>query len=183
MPCCCAGPGRIADERFPRDLTHRRFPPNDRWHCVGTTSRGECGVARWACNRRTVCPTDTGCSPATYPPNELGYCGPAGCTELLQRKVRPNWAHTRGSTSAWPYLDAIARAVSSGSHGPRRRTRLLGRRTAAGSGRPVVLLAELRGHSKGQVTRLLDDVHEAQKAPRWHTTASMCSSSIHGSNT
>jgi hypothetical protein len=89
-----------------------------------------------------------------YPPNELGYCGPAdggGASELA--------AHAKEFDGAWPYLAAIAEAVGAADPlddqvvtsywvgGP-----ALSRVDAAG------LLTRLRTSFKGQVTGLLDAV-------------------------
>jgi hypothetical protein len=47
-----------------------------------------------------------------YPPNELGYCGPADGGAALRRVAQtggdPQW--TTGFDGAWPYLDAISAA-------------------------------------------------------------------------
>jgi hypothetical protein len=90
-----------------------------------------------------------------YPPNELGYCGPAdggGTTELA--------AHAKEFDGAWPYLAAIADAVGGSDPldedvvssywvgGP-----------ALTKVDPAGLLTRLRTSFKGQVTGLLDAVH------------------------
>jgi len=88
-----------------------------------------------------------------YPPNELGYCGPAGgdASGLA--------AHAREFDGAWPYLSVIADAVGVcdplddeivGSYwvgGP-----------ALAKVDPTDLLATLRASFTGQVTGLLDAV-------------------------
>jgi len=55
-----------------------------------------------------------------YPPNELGYCGPADHRALLdygaQGVVDPGLVElARGFSGAWPYLEFIARASGVGS--------------------------------------------------------------------
>jgi hypothetical protein len=89
-----------------------------------------------------------------YPPNELGYCGPAdggGASGLA--------GHAKEFDGAWPYLAAIAEAVGAADPldedvvssywvgGP-----------ALAKVDPVSLLARLRTSFKGQVTGLLDAV-------------------------
>ena len=89
-----------------------------------------------------------------YPPNELGYCGPAdggGASGLT--------AHAEEFDGAWPYLTAIADAVGSSDPlddevvssywvgGP-----------ALAKVDPADLLRVLRTSFAGQVTGLLDDV-------------------------
>ncbi len=88
-----------------------------------------------------------------YPPNELGYCGPAdgdGPSELA--------THAKEFDGAWPYLTAIADAVGSEPlnddivhsywvGGP-----------SLEKVDPAALLARLRTTFKGQVTGLLDAV-------------------------
>jgi Family of unknown function (DUF6390) len=89
-----------------------------------------------------------------YPPNELGYCGPAdggGASGLA--------AHAKEFDGAWPYLAAIAEAVGASDPldedvvssywvgGP-----------ALAKVDPASLLTRLRTLFKGQVTGLLDAV-------------------------
>jgi hypothetical protein len=92
-----------------------------------------------------------------YPPNELGYCGPAdsGGTSGLA-------SHAREFDGAWPYLAAIAEAVGASDPldedvvssywvgGP-----------ALTKVDPAALLTRLRTSFKGQVTGLLGAVHAA----------------------
>jgi hypothetical protein len=92
-----------------------------------------------------------------YPPNELGYCGPAdggGASGLA--------AHAKEFDGAWPYLAAIAEAVGASDPldedvvtsywvGGRSLTKV----------DPASLLTRLRTSFKGQVTGLLDAVHAA----------------------
>src|SRR4051794_9765605 len=95
-----------------------------------------------------------------FPPNELGYCGPADADVLL-RADDPSRvaAHAKAFDGAWPYLRAIADAAGSadaldaevvGAYwvgGP-----LLDRVD------PGTLLTGLRRAFEGQVTGLLDDL-------------------------
>jgi len=47
-----------------------------------------------------------------YPPNELGYCGPAGAATLLRADAAAEIARrARGFEGAWAYLDYLARAA------------------------------------------------------------------------
>lgn len=47
-----------------------------------------------------------------FPPNELGYCGPADATALLRDGSAAELAaHAQEFDGAWPYLDAIAEAA------------------------------------------------------------------------
>src|SRR5262245_21078248 len=100
-----------------------------------------------------------------YPPNELGYCGPAvgGGTSGLA-------AHAREFDGAWPYLAAIAEAVDAQDPldeevvssywvgGP-----------ALSRVDPTGLLARLRASFKGQVTGMLDAVHAAPRVLAHHS--------------
>lgn len=90
-----------------------------------------------------------------YPPNELGYCGPAdgdGPSELA--------THAMEFDGAWPYLTAIANAV--GCSDPLDedvvRSYWVGGPTLENVD-PAALLTRLRTAFKGQVTGLLDAVH------------------------
>ena len=87
-----------------------------------------------------------------YPPNELGYCGPAhrdGSSGLA--------AHAREFDGAWPYLTAIADAV--GGSDPLDedvvRSYWVGG-PSLGEVEPEQLLVRLRNAFRGQVTGLLD---------------------------
>ena len=95
-----------------------------------------------------------------FPPNELGYCGPADAGVLLRGDNPSDVAtHARAFDGAWPYLRAIADAVGIADPlaaevvrsywvgGP-----LLDRVD------PAALLARLRTVFKGQRTGLLADV-------------------------
>ena len=47
-----------------------------------------------------------------FPPNELGYCGPADTGTLLgDHEAAEHTAHAQAFDGAWPYLTAIADAV------------------------------------------------------------------------
>lgn len=100
-----------------------------------------------------------------YPPNELGYCGPAdggGASGL--------GAHAKEFDGAWPYLAAIAEAVGASDPldedvvssywvgGP-----------ALANVDPVRLLTRLRTSFKGQVTGLLDAVPAAPQVLAHHS--------------
>jgi hypothetical protein len=95
-----------------------------------------------------------------FPPNELGYCGPADADVLL-RAENPSEvaAHAKAFDGAWPYLHAIADAAGTADAlaadvvnsywigGP-----LLDRVD------PDALLQQLRNAFAGQVTGLLSDL-------------------------
>nr|WP_090344227.1 DUF6390 family protein [Mycolicibacterium malmesburyense]CRL75570.1 hypothetical protein CPGR_03621 [Mycolicibacterium malmesburyense] len=89
-----------------------------------------------------------------YPPNELGYCGPAdgGGTSGLA-------SHAHEFDGAWPYLSAIAEAVgaSDALDDEVVRSYWVGGR-ALSKVEPQTLLAKLRASFAGQVTGLLDTV-------------------------
>lgn len=97
-----------------------------------------------------------------FPPNELGYCGPADSDVLLRGDNPAAVArHAREFDGTWPYLRAIADAgdiadpldaavvQSYWIGGP-----LLARLD------PATLLDRLRGAFAGQVTGLLDDLDQ-----------------------
>jgi hypothetical protein len=46
-----------------------------------------------------------------YPPNELGYCGPAGAGEMLSAPADEIARRARGFEGAWAYLEFLARAA------------------------------------------------------------------------
>ncbi len=46
-----------------------------------------------------------------FPPNELGYCGPAGAEALLEEDEAEIAARARQFDGAWPYLEIIAAAA------------------------------------------------------------------------
>lgn len=48
-----------------------------------------------------------------YPPNELGYCGPAGASELLEGAPAEIARRARRFEGAWVYLEVLARALGS----------------------------------------------------------------------
>jgi hypothetical protein len=106
-----------------------------------------------------------------FPPNELGYCGPADADVLL-RGDNPAAvaAHAKAFDGAWPYLHAIAEAADIADPldaqvvhdywigGP-----LLGRVD------PVHLVAGLRRAFTGQVTGLLTEAGAAEGALAHHS--------------
>jgi hypothetical protein len=106
-----------------------------------------------------------------FPPNELGYCGPADADVLL-RADDPSEvaAHAQAFDGAWPYLRAIADAAGTadaldadvvGSYwvgGP-----LLDRVA------PDALLEQLQAAFKGQTTGLLGDLSDASGVLAHHS--------------
>jgi Family of unknown function (DUF6390) len=106
-----------------------------------------------------------------FPPNELGYCGPADADVLL-RGDNPSEvvAHAKEFDGAWPYLRAIAEAAddidaldaevvqSYWVGGP-----LLNRVD------PGDLLDRLRSAFRGQVTGLLDDLTDPRGVLAHHS--------------
>jgi hypothetical protein len=99
-----------------------------------------------------------------YPPNELGYCGPAesGASGLA--------AHAKEFDGAWPYLVAIAEAV--GAADPLDvdivRSYWVGG-PSLHQVDPDGLLARLRTVFKGQVTGLLDAVPASSQVLAHHS--------------
>ncbi|MGE2718603.1 DUF6390 family protein [Mycolicibacterium celeriflavum] len=100
-----------------------------------------------------------------YPPNELGYCGPAdgGGTSGLA-------SHAREFDGAWPYLSAIAEAVdaSDALDAEVVRSYWVGGR-ALSKVEPQALLARLRAAFAGQVTGMLDTVPATGDALAHHS--------------
>ncbi|OBA91543.1 hypothetical protein A5662_21965 [Mycobacteriaceae bacterium 1482268.1] len=106
-----------------------------------------------------------------FPPNELGYCGPAD-SDVLLRADGPSKvaAHAKEFDGAWPYLRAIAEAAGIPDPldadvvrnywigGP-----LLGRVDAA------ELVQRLRHAFRGQVTGLLGNLAESAGALAHHS--------------
>jgi hypothetical protein len=94
-----------------------------------------------------------------YPPNELGYCGPAD-TAVPDGGTAPELAkHAKEFDGAWPYLTAIADAV--GVSDPLDEDVVRSYWVGGPSlhrVNPAELLAQLRSVFKGQVTGLLDAV-------------------------
>ena len=90
-----------------------------------------------------------------YPPNELGYCGPADSADASGLA-----AHAKEFDGAWPYLAAIAEAI--GASDPLDEE-VVGSYWVGGPALakvdPAALLTRLRTSFKGQVTGLLDAVH------------------------
>jgi hypothetical protein len=90
-----------------------------------------------------------------YPPNELGYCGPAGGDGPSELAT-----HAKEFDGAWPYLTAIAEAV--GSSDPLDedivRSYWVGG-PSLDNVDPAVLLTRLRTAFKGQVTGLLEELN------------------------
>lgn len=95
-----------------------------------------------------------------FPPNELGYCGPADASVLLRRDDPARVAaHAREFDGAWPYLRAIAEAagVADPLVDEVVRTYWVGGPLLDDVDR-AVLLHRLSGAFAGQVTGLLDRV-------------------------
>ena len=88
-----------------------------------------------------------------FPPNELGYCGPA---DTSQGELA---AHARDFDGAWPYLQAIADAegVSDPLDDDVVRNYWIGG-PLLGKVDPDALLSRLRHAFTGQVTGLLDEI-------------------------
>lgn len=92
-----------------------------------------------------------------YPPNELGYCGPAGSAAQIGNNPTQLASHAKEFDGAWPYLAAIADAV--GGVDPLDedvvRSYWIGGPSLEKVD-PDRLLARLRTAFTGQVTGLLD---------------------------
>jgi hypothetical protein len=90
-----------------------------------------------------------------YPPNQLGYCGPADGGGVFGLAT-----HAKEFDGAWPYLAAIAEAV--GAPDPLDED-VVGSYWVGGPALtkvdPAALLTHLRTSFKGQATGLLDAVH------------------------
>ena len=99
-----------------------------------------------------------------YPPNELGYCGPAEAahTELA--------SHAREFDGAWPYLQAIADAagVSDPLDEEVVRSYWVGG-PLLDKVDPAELLSRLRGAFTGQVTGLLGDLPDRSHVLAHHS--------------
>ncbi|GAT09859.1 hypothetical protein AU184_11095 [Mycolicibacterium novocastrense] len=89
-----------------------------------------------------------------YPPNELGYCGPADCGGASGLA-----SHAREFDGAWPYLTAIAEAVGASDA---MADEVIGSYWIGGPALSKVdpdhLLARLRASFTGQVTGMLGTV-------------------------
>lgn len=99
-----------------------------------------------------------------FPPNELGYCGPASHSDLLRSVAATDLAaYAREFDGAWPYLDAIADAagVTDPLEAEVVRTYWIGGPLLAAV-EPGVLLSRLRAAFTGQVTGMLDDLATGQ---------------------
>jgi hypothetical protein len=99
-----------------------------------------------------------------YPPNELGYCGPADVahTELA--------SHAREFDGAWPYLQAIADAagISDPLDEDVVRSYWVGG-PLLDKVDPAELLSRLRSAFTGQVTGLVDDLPDGAHALAHHS--------------
>ena len=111
---------------------------------------------------------DTGVLPAGYrlfaryafPPNELGYCGPADAGVLLRGDNAADVAaHARAFDGAWPYLRAIADAAAIDDPLDEEvvRSYWIGGPLLEAVD-PVALLTRLRSAFKGQLTGLLSEL-------------------------
>jgi hypothetical protein len=99
-----------------------------------------------------------------FPPNELGYCGPADTDALLRGGNSAELvSHAKEFDGAWPYLDAIADAV--GVTDPLK-TEVVRNYWVGGpllqAVDPDALLSRLRTSFAGQVTGLLDELGPGQ---------------------
>jgi hypothetical protein len=95
-----------------------------------------------------------------FPPNELGYCGPADAEVLLHGgDANAVAAHAKAFSGAWPYLRAIADAagIDDALHADVVRSYWVGGQLLSRA-EPDALLKRLRTAFAGQVTGLLDDV-------------------------
>jgi hypothetical protein len=95
-----------------------------------------------------------------FPPNELGYCGPADADALLSGgSVAELASRAREFDGAWPYLGAIADAadVTDPLDAEVVRNYWVGGRLLAAVD-PDALLTRLRTSFTGQVTGMLDDL-------------------------
>ncbi len=105
-----------------------------------------------------------------FPPNELGYCGPADVGVLRSDNPSGIAAHAKEFDGAWPYLRAIAEAI--GVDDPLDADVVRGYWVG---GRqldrvdPAALLARLRASFKGQVTGLLGDLTNPAGALAHHS--------------
>lgn len=98
-----------------------------------------------------------------FPPNELGYCGPADAGDPSRLSSAELAAHAREFDGAWPYLDAIADAarITDPLDPEVVRTYWIGGPLLAALD-PDVLLSRLRAAFTGQVTGILDDLAAGQ---------------------
>jgi hypothetical protein len=99
-----------------------------------------------------------------YPPNELGYCGPADTDALLRGGAQNELvAHAKEFDGAWPYLETLADAASMTDPLDAEIVRnywVGGPLLQAVD--PDALLTRLRKSFAGQVTGLLDDLAPGQ---------------------
>jgi hypothetical protein len=106
-----------------------------------------------------------------FPPNELGYCGPADADVLL-RGDNPTEvaAHAKEFDGAWPYLRAIAEAAgtSDALEADIVRSYWVGG-PHLDKVDPASLLEKLRGAFHGQVTGLLSDLTEPRGVLAHHS--------------
>ena len=94
-----------------------------------------------------------------FPPNELGYCGPADAGVLRSGNPFGIATHAKEFDGAWPYLRAIADAV--GVEDPLDAEVVRGYWVGGKQLQrvdPAALLGRLRASFRGQVTGLLSDL-------------------------
>ncbi|MDT5078172.1 MAG: hypothetical protein QOJ80_2809 [Mycobacterium sp.] len=99
-----------------------------------------------------------------FPPNELGYCGPADAATLLSAgSVAELASRAEEFDGAWPYLGAIADAagLTDPLDGEVVRNYWVGGPLLQAVD-PDALLSRLRSSFAGQVTGLLDDLEPGQ---------------------
>jgi Family of unknown function (DUF6390) len=105
-----------------------------------------------------------------FPPNELGYCGPADVGMLRSESLSGIATHAKEFDGAWPYLRAIAEAI--GVDDPLDADVV--RSYWVGGAQldrvdPAALLERLRSSFKGQVTGLLGDLSSPTGALAHHS--------------
>lgn len=105
-----------------------------------------------------------------FPPNELGYCGPAHVGVLRSDDPFGIAAHAREFDGAWPYLRAIAEAigVDDALDADVVRSYWVGG-TQLDRVDPAPLVDRLRASFKGQVTGLLSDLTNPAGALAHHS--------------
>ncbi|MGH3674740.1 MAG: DUF6390 family protein, partial [Mycobacterium sp.] len=106
-----------------------------------------------------------------FPPNELGYCGPADADVLLRGDNPEEVAHhARAFDGAWPYLRAIADAADEPDALDEK---VVGSYWVGGElldrVGPAALLEQLRGAFKGQAAGMLFDLARPHGALAHHS--------------
>ncbi|MUL80319.1 MULTISPECIES: DUF6390 family protein [unclassified Mycolicibacterium] len=96
-----------------------------------------------------------------FPPNELGYCGPADPAAMRGDNPAELASRAREFDGAWPYLHAIAEATGTVPLDPEVVRSYWVGGPLLDRVDPIVLLAQLRVAFQGQVTGGLDTVTRA----------------------